>query len=337
MTVRVPKELTENDPSVLAPAAGLAYVPDRVPGLRREQLGNGDEFHYLDESGVNVGAETTARLDALAIPPAWIEVWICPDPNGYLQASGEDAAGRKQYRYHDDYRAFAEQRKFERLHYFGRAVVEVRKAVAEAFERPLGDRDRSIAAAVRLIDAHLLRVGNRRSAESGHYGATTLTVEHIDACGHVELDYVAKSGKERTIIVDDDDLTDILVELAADADNELFWFCDDRSNLRRATATDVNRFIVEHAGEAFSARDFRTWGGSRAALVARAEGKKVLHAIDEAAAELGNTRAVARSSYVHPAVLTAEQSEVERVWNASRTSRWRDRGESALMKLLASE
>lgn len=335
VAIRVPDELTETDPAVLAPAAGLVYLTDEEPGIGREpnQL-DGEGFVYRDAFGATVSAATCKRLDALAIPPAWTDVWISPDPDGYLQASGQDDASRKQYRYHERYRAFADERKFRRLHYFGRAVVVIRKAVVAAVDRPAGDRDRAVGAAVRLIDEHLLRVGNRRSAENGHFGATTLTVEHIDDRGHVQLDYVAKSGKERTIVVDDDDLAGLLVELAEEADNELFWFADDNDDMQRATATDVNRFIAQHAGEAFSARDFRTWGGSCVAFEALALGEGLLDAVDEAADELGNTRAVARSSYIHPAILEADRDAVEAAWNSSRSSKWLDRSESGLIKLL---
>lgn len=332
VAVRVPRELTESDPAVLAPAAGLVHLPDDQPGLGRRRCGGG--FTYHDAFGTRVDQATASRLDALAIPPAWTEVWISPDPLGYLQAAGFDEAGRKQYRYHDDYRAFSEQRKFQRLQYFGRAVAGIRKAVDAALERPSGNRERSVAAAVRLIDDHLLRVGNRRSAEHGHFGATTLRVDHIDRRGHVQLDYVGKSGAERSIVVEDDELADILVELADDADDELFWFDDERHGVRRATADDVNRFIVEHAGPAFSARDFRTWGGSCAAFEARARHEPVLDAVDHAADELGNTRAVARSSYIHPVVLDVDQDVVEAAWARSRSSKWLDRSESAVNKLL---
>lgn len=344
MGVRVPKELVERDPAVIAPAAGLAYVPDHEPGITRIRRGSG--FTYRDAFGTAVSDTVRERIEAIVIPPAWTDVWISPDPDGYLQASGHDDAGRKQYRYHADFRAFCEARKFERLEYFGRAVVHIRKAVDDALQLPVGDRDHAVAAATRLIDECLLRVGNDRSAVNGHYGATTLTVDHVVGDGYVQLDYLAKSGQERTITIDDDDLADVLTTLAADADDELFWFDDDQAvgeaggdgegtGRRRATATDINRFIIRHAGPAFSAKDFRTWGGSRIALEARASGERLLDAVDDAAAELGNTRAVARSSYIHPVVLDADDDVIDEAWSASRSSRWLDRSESALAKLLA--
>ena len=342
MTVRVPKELVESDPAVLAPLVDLAYVPDDRPGHGRRRAGSGFDHH--DAFGDELGVAEVGRIQALAIPPAWEHVWICPDADGYLQATGVDEAGRKQYRYHPAFRTFCDERKFARLAYFARAIVKIRKASAAALTSPIGCRDHAIAAAVTLIDRELLRVGNHESASKGHYGATTLTVDHVvddpvsEMMGErfVALEYTAKSGQERTVIIEDDALADVLTELADDACDELFWFDDGPTGeRRRATAADINRFIIEHAGPAFSAKDFRTWGGSRTALAARAEGDRVLDAIDAAADELGNTRAVARSSYVHPAVSSADQSRIDEVWSSSRSSRWLDRSESALAKLIS--
>lgn len=334
MVVRVPHELIESDPSVLAPEAGLVYVGDDGPGFGRRRRGTG--FSYHDESGEVVTPAERERIEALAIPPAWTDVWISPDPRGYLQASGVDDARRKQYRYHDEFRAFCDGRKFARLGYFSRGIVLIRKAVLQALTQPVGSRDHAISAAVALIDRCLLRVGNVGSAANGHYGATTLTVDHVVGDDVMTLDYVAKSGQERTIVIDDEDLIEVLTELAADSDDELFWFDDGPNGARRrATAADVNDFIAEHAGDAFSAKDFRTWGASSIVIEARAEGSRDLDAIDDAAAELGNTRAVARSSYIHPAVLAADAGTIDEVWSASRRSKWLDRSESALAKLLA--
>ncbi|MEO6654405.1 MAG: DNA topoisomerase IB [Ilumatobacteraceae bacterium] len=333
MTIRVPNELLVRDPAVLAPQAGLVYLPDDEPGVTRRRRGSG--FTYVDAFGATVTGPARARIEAIAIPPAWDSVWISPDPTGYLQAAGVDDAGRKQYRYHDEFRAFCDARKFARLPYFRRAVVKLRAATDVALDEPLGTRAHAVAAAVRLIDTCLLRVGNHQSAANGHYGATTLTVDHVIDHGHLTLDYVGKSGKTHSVVVEDDDLSDILVELAHDADNELFWFDDpEAGERRRAEATDINRFIVHHAGGAFSAKDFRTWGGSAIALQGRAEGERPLEAIDHAAHELGNTRSVARSSYIHPSVLAADDDTIAEIWRTSRSSKWLSRSENALGKLI---
>lgn len=332
MAVRVPPELIESDPAVLAPAAGLVHLCDGEPGIGRRRRGKG--FSYHDASGKSIGEAERRRVASLAIPPAWNNVWISPDPSGYLQASGTDDAGRKQYRYHDDYRAYCDVLKFARLSYFARGIVDVRKAIQQALTEPVGSRDHAVAAAVALIDRFLLRVGNHASATTGHYGATTLTVEHVIDDDVMTLDYIAKSGKERTILIDDEELVDVLTGLADDADNELFWFDDADGGRRRATASDVNRFIVEHAGTAFSAKDFRTWGASRIVVEARAAGLRDLDAIDAAAEELGNTRPVARGSYVHPTVLDVADEIIRETWLTSRSSKWLHRSESALAKLL---
>jgi len=146
VTVRVPKELVARDPAVLAPLVDLTYVPDDVPGIERRRRGSG--FSYTDALGAALDHDQIDRVAALAIPPAWHDVWICPDPDGYLQATGVDEAGRKQYRYHEGFRSFCDERKFARLAYFGRAIVKIRKASAAALDEPLGSRDHAIAAAV---------------------------------------------------------------------------------------------------------------------------------------------------------------------------------------------
>lgn len=335
MTIRVPSELIERDPSAVAPAAGLVYVPDTEPGITRRQRGRG--FSYSDPDGCLVADDVRTRIEGLAIPPAWRSVWISPAPDGYLQASGLDEAERKQYRYHDEFRQYCEARKFARLRDFARAVVVLRKAAAAGLTRNPGHRDHAVAAAITLIDSCLLRVGNDQSASTGHYGATTLTVDHVVDNGYITLEYTAKSGQARTIVVEDDDLSDVLTNLADGADDELFWFDDDDGlGRRRATAADINRFIAEHVGPAFSAKDFRTWGGSAVALAALASGKRALEAVDTAADQLGNTRAVARSSYIHPLVLDSDPAVLEDVWARSQSSRWRSRSEGALTKLLGS-
>lgn len=335
MAVRVPTHLVENDPTVLAPMAGLEYIADSAPGWRRRRRGRG--FTYLDQDAKTITGRSRERIESLAIPPAWSEVWICPSSIGYLQASGHDDAGRKQYRYHDGYRRLADQRKFARLTYFGRAVVEIRQAVARALEQPLGTPEHAVAAAVRLIDAEMLRVGNERSAAHGHHGATTLTVDHVVDDGSrsgLGLEYVGKSGQVRSVVIDDDELANTLIDLADGADGELFWF-EEGGTRRRADSSDLNAFIRRHGGAPFSARDFRTWGGSTVAMAARGNGAGPIEAADRAAGELGNTRAVARSAYIHPRVLDATDEQVAAAWSRSRSSRWRDRAESALSKLIS--
>lgn len=281
------------------------------------------------------------RLVSLAIPPAWDDVWLCPQPKGHLQAVGRDAADRKQYRYHDAYRALRDQQKFDRLAYFPKALRRLRPVVSDWLDEQIGSERYALGAVIRLLDVGLLRLGNDVSAAGGAHGATTLHADHVTADpdeGYVVLQYRGKGGKARTVVVEDDEMMDVLRELAnADAER-LFWFIDAMSGeRRRVRGSDVNRAIAEIAGPAFSAKDFRTWGGSRRALEARAEGADEVAAVDEAAETLGNTRAVARSAYVHPRVLAATDTDIARAWQRSRASQWFTRADSALAKLLASD
>jgi len=325
--VRVPLELRVRDPEVLAPRAGLGYIPDSENGIRRVRSGTG--FRYINVDGSPVSGPKQHRLDALAVPPAWQDVWLCPTERGFLQATGRDDAGRKQYRYHDDYRRLRDQQKFDRLRYFPRALPQIRSATDEWLGGVAGDREYAVAAAVRMIDVGLMRVGNADSAANGHHGATTLHSDHLDFDAddeYAELNYVAKSGKVRSVVVEDDRLLDVLLDLAAPDTDRLFWFTDDDGSECQVSSAVINRTIAELVGPAFTAKDFRTWGGSSAA--------PILEAVDLAAAALGNTRAVARSSYVHPAVLDAGDETIARIWKCSRSSTRLTRADSALAKLL---
>ncbi len=338
--VRVPTGLARRDPQRLAEVAGLRYVEADEPGYRRRRCGRG--FSYLDGDTVLTPPQRD-RLVGLAVPPAWKDVWLCRDDIGHIQATGIDDAGRKQYRYHQAFRDARERQKFDRLAYFGRALIPIRRQVSRWLDEDVGSRNHAIGAILRLIDEGLLRIGNRESAEVGHHGATTLQADHLSTVddtdrsgdgGYVQLDYTAKSGKPRLVIIEDDELADVLVGLA-DADRRaLFWFTDDDGCEREVSAMDVNAALAATVGASFTAKDFRLWGGSRVALEARVEGARVLDAIDHSAAELGNTRAVARNSYVHPRVVEAPEAEITDVWRRSRGSTWRSRGDSALAKLL---
>jgi DNA topoisomerase-1 len=322
---------------VLAAAAGLVHSPDSEPGYRRRRQGRG--FSFVDAGGRPAHGVERERLVALAIPPAWNEVWICRDPRGHLQATGVDAAGRKQYRYHPDFRERCEWMKFDRLRHFGRALVHIRRDVEAADRAPVGSRRLAMAGLIGLLDVGLLRVGNEESADVGHHGATTLQPDHLivdDGHGDLAtLEFVGKGGSQRTIVIDDDSALRSIIELTEARADRIFWYHDKETGTDRSLRADeVNDHIASVAGRGLSAKDFRTWGGSRAALEARVGGADVLEAVDRAAGELGNSRAVARSSYVHPAVIEAEPSDIERAWGRSRRSRHRSRGDSALLKLL---
>ena len=353
MAIRLPKHLLEDDPAVLAPLAGLTDMSDDQPGWSRRVRGRG--FTYRDADGTTLNGEHRSRLEALVIPPAWQDVWICPDEAGYLQVTGIDDAGRKQYRYHPDFVSLMDRRKFERLAHFPRALPGVRTAIAADLSQPLGSRRLAVATAAALIDRHLLRVGNEDSADDGHYGATTLLVDHLysdgdddsadeeadpgGATGFPRLDYCSKSGQRRRIALDDH-LAELLGRFAEGSeDDRLLWFVDPDDPVRgdeprHVSAAEVNEFVRLHTGAGFSTKDFRTWGGSAAALEALAGGADEVEAVDAAAVALGNTRAVARSSYVHPLVLESDAEALSSDWSASRGSAVRSRSEAALARLL---
>lgn len=334
MTVRVPKELSIRDPAFVAPLAGLRFMPPEPPGWGRRRRGNG--FRFVDAEGDPVQGAERQRLVDLAVPPAWDDVWFAPVPDGYLQATGFDDAGRKQYRYHDDYRAVREARKFERVRYFGRALPGLRSYVAESLEEPPGSLRLAVGAALGIIDAGLLRVGNEQSSDSGRYGATTLAADHVndDDDGHMTLSYLGKGGKARLVVIEDEHLADVVSSLADADDDRLFTYSDGSQERRPITAADVNAVIAEVAGPSFSAKDFRTWGGSRQALEERVNGQSRTQSVDAAATALGSTRTVAKNSYVHPLVMSASDELVERVWASSRRSQTMARADRALLKLL---
>lgn len=330
--VRVPRALTESRPSALAPLADLEDIGDDAPGIRRVRCGRG--FRYVAADGATVRPPERDRLAALAVPPAWDDVWFCSSPRGYVQASGRDAAGRKQYRYHDRYIALRSSQKFERLRHFPRALVRLRRWTLAGLDEPPDTRRHAVAGVLRLLDVGLVRVGNPQSAATDHHGGTTLGPEHILASDSSPvLAYTGKGGVDREITVDDEDLAELLSGVGRRG-GPLFSYAEGGER-RAVVPEDVNAAIADCVGSAFTAKDFRTWGGSRAAFEARVEGAAEAEALDAAADALGNTRAVARSSYVHPGVLRADESAIREAWNRSRASAWRSRGDSGLEKVLA--
>jgi DNA topoisomerase-1 len=313
---------------------GLRYVEADETGILRKPWGRGFTFRWPDGSVVDEA--TRARCDALAIPPAWTEVWVCADDRGHLQARGQDAAGRTQYLYHDRWTEARRAANFDRLTRVGRLLKPVRRRIAQALESddPL---DIALAAMVRLVDHSLGRIGNEASAlESGTRGISTLTSGHVERVDDetLQLRFVGKSAVEHASIVDDPRLVDVIAELDDVGGERLFSIALDGQHVS-LTATDANKRLAEWSNGVLSCKDFRTWGGSAAALEARVRGARGPAVIDAAADALHNTRAVARSSYVHPSVLDATDSQVETSWRASRRSKWYARRERALLKLLS--
>lgn len=297
-----------------ARAAGLRYVNDRDPGLSR--AGTGKRMRYRDRNGKAVqDSATLARIKRLAIPPAWTEVWICPHDNGHIQATGRDARGRKQYRYHADWRAVRDETKYERTLAFGRALPKIRRRVARDLARRGLGRDKVLAAMVRLLETTLVRVGNEEYARAnGSVGLSTMLDRHARIRGGtIHLAFKGKSGQHHRIELHDPHLARIVRRTQDLPGQELFQYLDDEGRVQDVKSDDVNAYLREAAGREFSAKDFRTWAGTVLTATALAEfarfdskaqaKKNVVAAIERVARKLGNTPAVCRKCYVHPIVL----------------------------------
>jgi DNA topoisomerase-1 len=302
--------------SVIDPAdipEGLTWCSDEHPGIRRTASGRG--FAYHDARGERIrDAKALARIHALAIPPAWTDVWICPRASGHIQAVGRDAKGRKQYRYHADWSRHASDTKFGRLPEFARALPKLRRRV----EADLGtrgiSREKVIATAVRLLEITLIRVGNAQYARQNRsYGLTTLHKRHLDLEGAaLTFAFKGKSGVEHEVTVRDRKLAAVIRSLQDLPGQQLFKYRDADGTLCPITSDEVNAYIREAMGEPFSAKDFRTWAGTVSAARALREmepptsasdsKRKITVCVKAVAGLLGNTPTVCRSSYVHPAV-----------------------------------
>jgi DNA topoisomerase-1 len=293
----------------------LRYVSDRAPGISRRRRGAG--FEYTGPDGKRItDAETLIRIRSLAIPPAYRDVWICIDPDGHLQATGIDARGRKQYRFHPQWRTLRDAHKFERMLVFGRALPRIRRAVALDVKRPGMPRERVLATIVRLLDTTLIRVGNEEYArDNGSYGLTTMRNRHVQvASDAVRFEFRGKGGITHRVEVNDLRVARVVRHCRDLPGQELFEYIDDAGELRAVGSGDVNDYLREIAGGEFTAKDFRTWHATIAALEllsassfgSASEAKRQANvALAAIAQRLGNTRAVCRKSYVHPAVVEA--------------------------------
>lgn len=307
------------DPVVAARVAGLRHVNDASPGFRR--VGSGDSVSYRDLAGRRLrDSAHLARIRSLAIPPAWTDVWICPHPDGHLQATGRDARGRKQYRYHPRWALVRDETKYDRMIAFGKALPRVRARVEAALARPGLDREKVIATIVRLLEVTLIRVGNEEYArQNDSYGLTTLRNHHVKVTGdRVHFGFRGKSGVRHAIDVRDARLARVVKRCRELPGYELFTYQDDDGTARSVGSADVNAWLQEVTGDAFTAKDYRTWAGTvlaARALCAAGEcaseaeaTRAVSAAIASVAARLGNTPAVCRKCYVHPAVIEAFRS-----------------------------
>ena len=299
-----------------ATRAGLHYVTDGFAGISRRRSGKG--WSYFDEDGARIAEpDTRQRLNALAIPPAWIDVWICPDPDGHIQVTARDARGRKQYRYHESYRAARDQSKFRRMFEFSEILPLLRERVERDLRAAEQSRRQLLAAVVRLLDKTLIRVGNDEYARDNHsYGLTTMRSKHAQVEGtQLNFSFRGKSGVEHSVTLDDPRIARIVQRSLEMHGQEIFQYMDADGKRRLLLADDVNEYLRKASGRDITAKDFRTWDGTMvAAVTLRALGpaaslleakRNIVLALDAVAERLGNTRAVCRKYYVHPALLIA--------------------------------
>jgi DNA topoisomerase-1 len=297
-----------------AEAAGLRYVSDIMPGIRRRRAGRGFTYLRPDGSAINNGNEL-ARIKALVIPPAWNEVWICPHPQGHIQVTARDARGRKQYRYHPKYRAIRDETKFGRILEFSDLLPALRDRVEQDLQLAGLPRDKVLASVVRLLEKTLIRVGNEEYArENKSYGLATMRRRHVEVSGHtLRFDFRGKSGLMHSVAVTDRRVARIVQHCQELPGQELFQYLDDDDKRQTIDAGDINDYLKRASGREITAKDFRTWSGTMlAAFELRALGPgqtekearaNVVKAVDKVAKRLGNTRAVCRKYYIHPVVL----------------------------------
>jgi len=297
-----------------AEAAGLTYVSDHDPGFSRVPSPVG--FDYVDAAGAPIDdPDTLERIRRLAIPPAWTEVWICPDPNGHLQATGRDAKGRKQYRYHPRWREVRDEAKYTKLLVFARVLPLIRARVEADLKRSGLPREKVLAAIIRLMEMTLIRIGNAEYAKANKsFGLTTLRDRHVAIeGGHVHISFRGKSGKRHETDINDRRLARIVKACRDLPGYELFQYIDEDGQRRDVDSADVNDYLREITGEDITAKDFRTWAATHLAAQALREfeefdsdakrKKAIVDAVKKVATHLGNTPAICRRSYIHPAVL----------------------------------
>ncbi|HET7686107.1 MAG TPA: DNA topoisomerase IB [Candidatus Limnocylindria bacterium] len=302
------------DPGTSAEEAGLRYVSDAQPGVRRRRAGRG--FTYIGPDGSRItDPERLAWFKRLAIPPAWTDVWISPIRNGHIQATGRDARGRKQYRYHPRWREVRDAAKYGRMIEFARALPRIRRATDRDLRKRGTPREKVLALVVRLLEATLIRVGNEEYArENRSFGLSTLRQRHVDVRGsRLTFSFRGKGGKEHAVEVIDRRLARMVRQVQELPGQLVFQYVDEDGRRQPIDSADVNDYLREIAGDDFTAKDFRTWAGTVAASMALREfteidsevrrKKAVVEAIERVARQLGNTPAVCRACYIHPDVV----------------------------------
>jgi DNA topoisomerase I len=320
--------------------ARLVYVDESHPGITRRRMGRG--WGYWDHDGKRItDREEIDRLNRIALPPAYRDAWFCPRPDGHILATGIDAKGRKQYRYHPNFRIARESEKFDGCARFGRLLPRVRKRVAADLDAPGITRERAIASVVRLLDTGGIRVGNESYAKANKsFGATTLRMKHAELKrGVLKLRFKAKSGQLREMRITDRSLARFVRQMQDLPGQHLFQYLDQDGNPCPVGSSEVNAYLRETMGDDFTAKNFRTWHASALALelLAQAPAPLTLKALlAEVSQRLGNTPAIARKSYVHPAVLALVDGQQK--WRATlklpRSTEWLTRHERGLIELL---
>lgn len=308
------------DPQDAAISAGLVYVSDTEPGIRRRRAGKG--FSYRDPDGKTVkDKEALDRIRSLAIPPAYTDVWICADPDGHIQATGRDARGRKQYRYHPRFREVRDSTKYERMLDFAAALPALRARVDEDMRRRGMPREKVLATVVHLLETTMIRVGNADYAKQNKsHGLTTLNDRHVKVDGsQVRFRFKGKSGKEWNLGIRDRRVARIVKASQDLPGQHLFQYLDEEGERHSVTSGDVNAYLREISGTDITAKDFRTWTGTVLAALALAEYEKadsaaaakrnVREAIEQVSATLGNTPTICRKCYVHPQVIDSYLSD----------------------------
>jgi DNA topoisomerase-1 len=302
------------DPEVAAKQAQLRYVDDSAPGITRHKAPNGFDYRLPDGALVR-DIDTLKRIRSLAIPPAWTNVWICLHSNGHLQATGRDARGRKQYRYHPRWRGVRDEAKYSKLLIFTHVLPQLRARVEEDLKRPGLQRERVLAAIIRLIELTFFRIGNSEYAKANKsFGLTTLRDRHVAIEGsRIHISFRGKSGKHHETDINDRRLARIVKDCRDLPGYELFQYVDDDGERHTVGSAEVNEYLREITGEEITAKDFRTWAGTQLAAEAlrefegvgcEAERKRaVVRAVEKVAKHLGNTPTICRRCYIHPAVL----------------------------------
>ncbi len=318
----------------------LIYVDDSLPGITRKGAGKG--WAYYDPHGQLIKDRAEKRrLNAIALPPAYVDTWFCPAPNGHILATGFDAKGRKQYRYHPDFRAAREGEKFDRCVEFGKLLPLVRKRVEDDLRGRKLTYERVVASVVRLLDLGSVRIGNEGYTQSNQsFGATTLRQRHAQVKGTtLHLNYTGKGGKQREVTLTDGGLSRLVRRMQDLPGQNLFQYADDDGDLHTVGSADVNVYLRETMGEDFTAKNFRTWHASVRAFgdLAHATDRMTIKALlEDVSGHLGNTPAVTRKSYIHPAVidLVERQEEWREGLKLPRSTQWLSREERGLIELL---